>query len=45
MCNVELKEDETSVYSCEKCYNKYSFQTISEKKRKQMNNIDLKIVA
>lgn len=36
MCNVILKKDETSVYSCEKCYNKYPFWTISEKKREQM---------
>ena len=36
MCGKVLKEDETSVYSCTKCYNRYAFWTISTKKQKQM---------
>ena len=36
MCNVKLKEAETSVYSCKKCYNKYAFWTISEAKAEAM---------
>jgi len=40
MCNVELKEDETSVYSCKKCYKKYAFYTIEKKKRMLMKDND-----
>jgi len=36
MCQVKLNEDEESVYSCKKCYNKYPFWIISEKKSEQM---------
>jgi hypothetical protein len=36
MCNVKLKEDETSVYSCEKCYKKYAFWIICEAKAEDM---------
>ena len=36
MCDVKLNEDEESVYSCKKCYNKYPFWIISEKKSEQM---------
>lgn len=40
MCNVELKEDETSVYSCKKCYNKYAFYIIAEKKSMLMKELN-----
>ena len=36
MCDVKLNEDEESVYSCKKCYNKYPFWIISEKKNTSM---------
>ena len=39
MCYKKLKEDETSQYSCDKCYNKFAFWTISEKKNK-LNKIE-----
>jgi len=39
MCYKELNEDETSVYSCKKCYNKYAFWTISEKNTKLRNDL------
>ena len=38
MCNIELKKDEESVYSCNKCYNKYAFWTICEEKIKKNKN-------
>ena len=39
MCNKILNEDEESVYSFKKCYNKYAFWTISKKKTEQMKAI------
>lgn len=32
MCKVDLKKDEESVYSCEKCYNKFCFWDIIKQK-------------
>ena len=42
MCDIKLNDEDwpTSVYSCEKCYNKYPFWTISEKKLQQVNKIN-----
>ena len=38
MCNKILNEDERSVYSCAKCYNKYAFWTITEAMKKKYQN-------